>query len=345
MIDWSQQYIETNPAERAQFLWVSVFYYMTSQVIDDYGQAGENCIRQAVRNFGHERGIRRRQRSDALGLPANLISMKNMVDIYHDPRFDKLPASGKERFKVQTPEHEFTKVYTCPNNDMWAALEGKKPGDYLNIGSIYCEEVHHHLYGDYDPAIQMNLTDILTKGDKCCNFRLHMRKANMKPFSAGPYVPQSWEDFGDCVESSIYGMFCLHFYHYANAVYEAYGEGELRKILHAWGMERGARLKELNRRAGKENTADVLLLEGDLFLDPREDKEILCATAQKACVEVHRSVLCQLLHDHQADYLAPLYFQHVTQGICDAYAPGMRATVENLTTEGKGGYRLTLEMA
>ena len=48
MIDWSQQYIETNPAERAQFLWVSVFYYMTSQVIDDYGQAGENCIRKVV---------------------------------------------------------------------------------------------------------------------------------------------------------------------------------------------------------------------------------------------------------------------------------------------------------
>ena len=89
-------------------------------------------------------------------------------------------------------------------------------------------------------------------------------------------------------------------------------------------MERGARLKELNRRAGKENTADVLLLEGDLFLDPREDKEILCATAQKACVEVHRSVLCQLLHDHQADYLAPLYFPARDPGhlrcLCPRYA-------------------------
>ena len=345
MIDWSQQYIETNPAERAQFLWVSVFYYMTSQVIDDYGQAGENCIRQAVRNFGHERGIRRRQRSDALGLEPNLVNMFAMKDILSDPRFAAQADPTKPKINVSEPEHNFMTCNNCPNADMWAVLEGKKPGDYLNIGSIYCEEVHHHLYGDYDPAIQMNLTDILTKGDQCCNFRLHMRKANMKPFSAGPYVPQSWEDFGDCVESSIYGMFCLHFYHYANAVYEAYGEGELRKILHAWGMERGARLKELNRRNGKENTADVLLLEGDLFLDPREDKEILCATAQKACVEVKRSILCQLLHDHQADYLAPLYFQHVTQGICDAYAPGMRATVENLTTEGKGGYRLTLEMA
>ena len=343
MINWKEHYIETEPAERSQYFWVSIFYYMAKTAIDDFGLEGERCIREAVRQFGHERAIRKRQRSDALGLPTNLVSMKNMVDIYHDPRFDKLPASGKERFKVQTPEHEFTKVYTCPNNDMWAALEGKKPGDYLNIGCIYCEEVHHHLYGDYDPAIQMNLTDILTKGDECCNFRLHMRKANMKPFDAGQYEPQSWEDFGTNVQDSIYTMFCLHFYHYAKGVYDALGEAELRKIIRIWAEERGVRLKELNRRNGVADDIDVLIEKGDIFLDTRIAKDVEELTPNSAKITVKRSIMCQLLRDHGAGELAPIYFEESMKALCAAYNPDIQVEVSNLTLEGDCGYQLVLK--
>ena len=343
MIDWSQQYIETNPAERAQFLWVSVFYYMTSQVIDDYGQAGENCIRQAVRNFGHERGIRRRQRSDALGLEPNLVNMFAMKDILSDPRFAAQADPTKPKINVSEPEHNFMTCNNCPNSDMWAVLEGKQPGDYLDIGCIYCEEVHHHLYGDYDPAIQMNLTDILTKGDECCNFRLHMRKANMKPFDAGQYEPQSWEDFGTNVEDSIYTMFCLHFYHYAKGVYDALGEAELRKIIRIWAEERGVRLKELNRRNGVADDIDVLIEKGDIFLDTRIAKDVEELTPDSAKITVKRSIMCQLLRDHGAGELAPIYFEESMKALCAGYNPDIQVEVSDLTLEGDCGYQLVLK--
>ncbi len=38
---------------------------MTKTVIDDFGLEGERVIRKAVREFGLERAIRRRQRTDA----------------------------------------------------------------------------------------------------------------------------------------------------------------------------------------------------------------------------------------------------------------------------------------
>lgn len=342
MIDWTNQYIEVDPSERAQYFWVSIFFYMAKTVIDDYGQAGESCIREAVRSFGRERGIRRRQRSDALGLPPSVSAMSQMVDIYSDPRFAIPPANGKKRLDVLEPEHRFMKVYACPNSDMWAILEGKKPGDPLKIGAIYCEEVHHHLYGDYDPAMQVNLTDILTKGDACCDFRLHLREANRNPFDAGRYKSQSWEDFGESMPASIYGMFCLHFYHYALAVYNAFGESELRKIIHAWGMERGVRLKELNRRNGVLNHIDILVRDGDLFLDPREDKEILELSADEGHIAVRRSIMCQLLRDHNAGFIAPIFFDEATRGVCDAYNSAISYEIRGLTTEGKGSYELIL---
>ena len=342
MLDWTDKYIETENAERSQYLWVSIFYFMAKYAIEDFGVKGDACIRQAVREFGHERGIRKRQRADAQGLPPTIENMMNMKDIYSDPRFANLPSSGKERFQVMEPEHEFTKVYSCPNSDMWAVLEGKEPGDYLNIGSIYCEEVHHHLYGDFDPALQVNLTDILTKGDECCNFRLHLRKANMQPFDAGNYEPQSWEDFGTCVPDSIYAMFCLHFYHYANGVYKNLGEAELRKIIRLWGAERGARLKELNRRDGVANDIDVLIQKGDLFMDSRIEKSVTQLTADSARVQVTRSVMCQLLRDHGAGYLAPIYFEESLKGLCEAYNPEINVRVCNVSVEDKGSYQLIL---
>ena len=342
-MNWTDKYIETENAERSQYLWVSVFYYMAKTAIDDFGLEGERCIRQAVRSFGHERGLRRRQRADALGMPADLLSMKAITDIYRDPRFAKLSATGKKRFHVAEPEHEFTKVYTCPNADMWAELEGKQPGEYLKIGSIYCEEVHHHLYGDFDPASQINLTDILTKGDEYCNFRLHLRKANMEPFDAGRYEPQSWEDFGTSAPDSIYTMFCLHFYHYAKGVYDHLGEEELRKIIRIWAAERGLRLRELNRRNGVENDVDILVNQGDLFLDSRIEKEVAELDADHGIVRVNRSIMCQLLRDHGADYLAPIYFEESTKALCEAYNPAIQVQVNRVCTQGKGSYELVFQ--
>ena len=339
-MNWENQYLEEDPREREQYLWVSIFYFMMKGCRDDYGLEGERVMRQAVRDFGLERALRKRQRADAAGMPPDLITMSSIKDIYSDPRFSK--PCGHERFNISEPDHSFMKVYTCPNNDMWAVLEGKKSGEYLEIGSIYCEEVHHYLYGKFDPAIQMNLCEILTKGDECCNFRIHLRKANQRPYSAGEYHPQRWEDFGDNEVSSIHSMFALHLYHYAKAVYDAFGEEALRKILRAWANERGCRLREQNRRRGAANDLIPLVEQSDLFLDQRIQKTIHTLTPTQAEIRVDRSIVGEMMEDHGAPHLGRIYRDEVYKAICESYNPDIQVTVIQEDGSSRHTLRMTL---
>ena len=121
--DYFANYIEEDKAGKAQFLWVSLFYFMAKVCMDEYGTEGEKVIRQAVRDLGKERAVRKRQRSDEMGMEPNLVSMTKVIDLYGEPRF----SFGKQ-ISEATPEEKIIKVYTCPNCNIWARLEGKKSG-------------------------------------------------------------------------------------------------------------------------------------------------------------------------------------------------------------------------
>ncbi len=49
------------------------------------------------------------------------------------------------------------------------------------IGRIYCEEVHHEIFGAYDEAVQTNLSQTLTQGNDRCRFSIYYRPANKVP--------------------------------------------------------------------------------------------------------------------------------------------------------------------
>lgn len=323
-------YIEEDAPGRAQFMWVALFYYLTKVCRDEHGSMGEGVMRQAVREFGTERAYRKRQRADALGMAPNLVTMSKIVDLYSDPRFD----FGKQVSNA-TPEEKIIQVYTCPNSNIWARLEGKRAGDPLAIGSIYCEEVHHYLYGMFDPSIQMNLCEILTKGDALCNFRLNMRPANRKPFSLPPYQPQSWEDFGNDVTASIISVYGLHLYHYGQSILDNLGEQTLKDGLTAYARCRGERLRELERRRGRRPSIQNLVEEGDLFLDPRTQKEIAYTSDGSCTVTLKRSIIHEVLHCHQAAPLAAIYFKTVFPALCRAYDPALSVSLEH--SDGQGG--------
>jgi hypothetical protein len=53
--------------------------------------------------------------------------------------------------------------------------------DSQQIGRIYCEEVHHEIFGAYDPKTQINLSQTLTQGDDRCRFSIYLRPANHVP--------------------------------------------------------------------------------------------------------------------------------------------------------------------
>lgn len=336
--DYFANYIEEDQAGKAQFLWVSLFYFLAKVCIDEYGLQGEKVIRQAVRNLGTERAIRKRQRSNKLELEPNLKSMSEVVDLYSDPRF----SFGKQVSEVK-PEEKIIKVYTCPNCNIWARLEGKKSGEYLDIGSIYCEEVHHYLYGKYDPAIQVNLCEILTKGDALCNFRLNMRKANMNSYVLPPYVPKRWEDYGEDTVGSIYTVYCLNYYHYGKAIYDTLGMNTLKIGLRNFGRCRGERIRELNRRKGLENNIENLLEQGDLLLESREKPEIEMLSDKKCTVKFSRNILWEVLSGCRAEYLLPLYYDEAIKTIVYTYNPALKVDIVGIETEEKE-YEMTFTM-
>lgn len=328
-MDWTNCYIEEEASQRQQYFWVSVFHFLTKTCIDEHGLKGEKVIREAVRRFGSERSIRKRQIANAKGLPPDLVTMFGIKDILSDTRFTQpVTPAAHERVNVKEPELSITKVYTCPNADIWLQLEGKTAPGYADIGSIYCEEVHHRLYGDFDPAIQVNLNEILTKGDECCNFRVHLRKANQEPFELPPYEEKNWEYYGDDPVQSIHSMFCLHFCHYARMIKDELGEETLRKGLRAWANARGERLQELNRRKNQPNDVNILIEQGDMFHDPRYNMEAVKCDKDAASITVGRCILCELLKDHDSQDLAQIYCEEVYQGICDSYNPAIKVELE-----------------
>ena len=54
------QFIETEPVEQQAFFWTAMYYYMAKEAIERHGLEGERVIRQAIRDYGRERGRRRR---------------------------------------------------------------------------------------------------------------------------------------------------------------------------------------------------------------------------------------------------------------------------------------------
>jgi len=318
-----KEFIETEPVEQQAFFWTSMYYFMAKAAIDRHGLEGERVIRQAIRDYGRERGRRRRNRVLSKGLDINLISLFTNGDLNGDPRFE----SYEER-NVLTEETRRHFVKRCPDAEVWERLGGTE------IGSIYCEEIHHYLYGCFDDAVQVNLCETLTNGGDQCRFFINLRKANMKPQKEDDYIPQPWEDCEPDGIACNATMFSLFFYHLATAIGEKLDKETVIIAIKEFAAERGRRLRELERRNGKEPSALSLVENGDLFLDPRCRKEVTSNGSMDATVKVSRCVFAEVCNCHNASEEGALYCDLIYQGICDSYCPGMQAEVSQCMCRG-----------
>lgn len=302
------QYIEKDPAEKQQFYWVGLFYFLARTCIDLYGEKGETAVRRGVRNYGQARGERMRGVTDSLNLPPNLVTLSQHYDLMNDPRFDS------SKIKVSLSEECHKMIYSCcPDAEMWSCLP-----DGLSIGFIFCEEVHHRIYGGYDPAMQVNLCETLTNGGDCCRFFIYCRKANQKPYPLPPYVRQPWDDFEGQLIPSIDTIFGLMLIFMGKAIWEDLGEDALQEALRRFGCHRGERMHELHRRENIPFTLDSLLTQGDLFLDPRYDLEK--KTEGASCeITIKRSPLAEMFDTYDAWDVGKIYFNTIYQAVTDGY--------------------------
>ncbi|XOQ51794.1 MAG: hypothetical protein ACFWT7_00205 [Succiniclasticum sp.] len=314
MKDITEQFIETEPVERQAFFWVGLYYYLTRAALQ-FPQ-GERVIRQAVREYGKERSLRRRHIVLSKGLEPNLLSLFTNGDLPGDTRFQ----NDKERSSL-SEEVRHHIVTRCPDAEMWKELGD----DETHIGQIYCEEVHHTLYGCFDDGVQVNLCETITHGDPICRFFIYCRKANQHPQHDEPYIPQSWEDTGSDGIKCNFTMFALLYNHLAKNIVEYLGIDVLKKGIKDFAHQRGLRLKELCRRNKRNPGIRALLEDGDLFLDPRCKPDIEYEPG-KAIVKVKRCVFAEVQNTHAK--LGGIYCSLLYKELLKAYREDLKVEVK-----------------
>lgn len=315
-IDWKafdMNSIEEEPAEKQQFYWVGLYYFLAKEALSAYGEKGDAALRKSIRQYGRVRGQRMRQIVNAKGEPANLVTLFKYYDLMSDPRFVH-PTEGL----VMTPEVKKSITGRCPDAEMWDRMP-----DGLHIGSIYCEEVHHQIYQGFDPAIQVNLCETLTNGGEYCRFNLYCRKANQTDYPLPPYEKQVWDDFDGDMVASIHSIFCIMYLTMGRVLKEELGEEVVKEALEQFCYIRGMRMRKLHESKGIPINAESFLTKGDLFLDHRFGLKLQKQNDKEIEVTTQRNILAEIGKTYHCEDLVKLYEDVSYSYLLKGYAPGM----------------------
>jgi hypothetical protein len=196
-------------------------------------------LRQAVHDYGSYRAGWVRAKHQAQGLALNLANMMNFGDM---PNADSLEKEGR----ICTPAAFRVTVTECTHHDTWSAL------DSLQVGRIYCEEVHGPLYCEYADGVTLDLPEFLTKGDTVCTFVLTL------PDAPEPAAQPALDEHPETKIARLYGvLYCF----LAKALIDAFGDkGEqvLRDALRAFSRQEAASLTADQLAYGWERNGSAL---------------------------------------------------------------------------------------
>ena len=149
-------------------LLAKLYYCFGKEMIDTFGEEGEQALRRAVRKFGASRGETLRKRHEAAGLPVNVESLFTHYDLPSSKDHDTV------RNRIQLDEdNRVSETLICHLQEIWDEMGGEEGN---RIGAIYCDEFHPSMWAAYDEDIVTELPRLLTKGDPCCRFEVHRHK-------------------------------------------------------------------------------------------------------------------------------------------------------------------------
>lgn len=167
---------EDDPLARTTDMWINLYYYVAREYLDTFGESGEKALRRAIRAFGEDRAHRMIRGHEAQGLPINIETLFTRRDQPSDPREESV-------LHRLTHQEWILDVLRCSFYDAWKVRGG------LDVGLIYCQEVHHAMWETYDTRLQVNLPETLTAGDGLCEFRVYCKEAGE---SKGGQRPGNW---------------------------------------------------------------------------------------------------------------------------------------------------------
>ncbi len=212
-------------------LYATLYYFMGRAMLERFGQAGEKALRQAIHDYGAYRAGRVRADHEARKLAINLANMMNHGDMPHTDSLDS-------KNRICTASYFRTTVTGCVVYDTWRHLGG------VDVGRIYCQEVHEPLYCHYADGVTLDMPDFMTKGDRICTFVLTLPDA---PEQAPPPASDAYQESAAHPETKIARLYGVLYYFLARAMLNAFGdEGQdaLRHALRGYAAYEGEGLNE-----------------------------------------------------------------------------------------------------
>jgi len=216
---------EESVATKWSRLYASLYCFLGRAMVETFGPAGERALRRAVHDYGAYRAGCVRADHEAHGLALNLANMMNFGDM---PNTGSLERTDR----VCTPSYFRVTVTECTLYNVWKDLGG------LDVGRIYCEEVHHPLYCGYADGVTLDLPDFLTKGDEVCTFVL------TQPDASEPAAEPPPDSFPEIKVARLYGVLYCFLAGAMRDVFGSEGGQVLRRALGEYARQEAGRLNE-----------------------------------------------------------------------------------------------------
>jgi hypothetical protein len=150
-------------SRRTYGVFAALGMYVSRALTERFDAAAEEAMREAIYNYGAERGRDMREQALKEGLPLNYLTF---IDIWQ--RRDPEAASFVFRGRSHISPGVFNVVCThCPLAGVWAE-EGHKG---LSFGYMYDVAMHKGWVEGFNPGSIVAWEKVKTRGDKVCDFR------------------------------------------------------------------------------------------------------------------------------------------------------------------------------
>ena len=134
-----------------------MYYYLTREMINDFGPEAQKTIEKAIIEFGHERG--RKIRDEVLANGEKL-TIENLDKYYDIPIED-----GWSPKRTYEKKQKLNQTDACIFAEIW------KERDWSEIGHIYClvdTAIREGYSEGHSPKVVFHPGKNLLRGDECC---------------------------------------------------------------------------------------------------------------------------------------------------------------------------------
>lgn len=139
-----------------------LYYFMGKEVVDEFGDQGEEVVRRAIHKYGEARGQRIQEKVLAEGLP---LTVENLSKFYDLP----LPVAWVSE-KIRVEENYIEKKVTyCPFAEEWKSLKAEE------LGLIYCDQDLCMRRG-YNPDFDLEMLTNVLEGAPWCHTIVQWKK-------------------------------------------------------------------------------------------------------------------------------------------------------------------------